>query len=168
MAQPELTGQAAVDQAHEVLQREPLPTVCVAETIRTGQVLLDRVQRICQHYGLTLSTANVLAIIDGAHAPVSPQYIRERLLITGGAVTQLLDTLEQRQLVRRIPHPTDRRSVLIESTEQGKSLRATSQPYLKQCDTEWIASLTTDEQHLLIALLRKVQQHVATLVEPRR
>lgn len=92
--------------------------------------------------------------------------IRERLLITGGAVTQLVDTLEQRGLACRILHPTDRRSVLIEITEQGRRLRETSQPYLKQRDDQWMAGLTSEEQGVLITLLGKIQQHLATVVEP--
>lgn len=37
-----------------------------------------------------------------------------RLLLTSGAVTQLVDRLERHGLVRRVPHPTDRRATLVE------------------------------------------------------
>jgi DNA-binding MarR family transcriptional regulator len=36
-------------------------------------------------------------------------------------LTSILDRLERRDLVRRIPHPTSRRSVMVEPTEQGLS-----------------------------------------------
>ncbi|MBC8162216.1 MAG: MarR family transcriptional regulator [Roseiflexaceae bacterium] len=163
---PQTSSDGAEFVSQDDLQQEPLATTCVVETIRTGQSLFDRVQRVCQHFGLTLSTANALAIIDGAGEPLSPHKIRERLLVTGGAVTQLLDVLERRELVRRIPHPTDRRSVLLEITEQGRRLRELSQPYLKQCDVEWMSGLTVEEQTTLVALLAKVQLHMANVVEP--
>lgn len=37
-----------------------------------------------------------------------------RLLLTSGAVTMLVDRLERLALVRRRPHPRDRRAVLVE------------------------------------------------------
>ncbi|MFD0693882.1 MarR family winged helix-turn-helix transcriptional regulator [Paenibacillus sp. GCM10027628] len=42
--------------------------------------------------------------------------------LTRGAVTQLLDKLEQQGLVMRMPHPTSRRSQLIHVTAQGTQL----------------------------------------------
>jgi MarR family 2-MHQ and catechol resistance regulon transcriptional repressor len=42
--------------------------------------------------------------------------------LTRGAVTQILDKLEQQHLVLRKPHPTSRRSIQIELTEKGTTL----------------------------------------------
>ncbi len=38
-------------------------------------------------------------------------------------MTSLLDVLEKRDLVRRLPHPQDRRSLLVALTPQGKDIR---------------------------------------------
>lgn len=43
----------------------------------------------------------------------------DRLSLTSGAVTMLVDRLETAGLVRRRPHPTDRRYVLLALTEQA-------------------------------------------------
>ncbi len=37
-------------------------------------------------------------------------------------MTSLLDTLETRGLVERQPHPTDRRKVLIQQTDQAREI----------------------------------------------
>ena len=37
-------------------------------------------------------------------------------------LTSILDRLETRKLVRRLPHPTSRRSVMIEPTREGRTL----------------------------------------------
>lgn len=142
-----------------------LATESVVQTIRTGQVLLDRVQRICRRYGLTLSTANALAIIDGAETLLSPCVIQERLLVTSGAVTQILDALEQRKLIRRVANPHDRRSVLIEITSEGQQLRRESEPYLNRRDQVWMQALAIDEQAQLVGLLQKVYAHLEATPE---
>lgn len=138
-------------------------TACVVHTIRTGQALLERVQKVCRQYGLTLSIANVLAIIDGADEPLAPCTIQKRLLVTGGAVTQMLDALEQRNLIRRVANPNDRRSVLIEITAEGQRLRRESEPELNRRDEVWMAGLEPDEQAQLVVLLDKVYAHLETL-----
>ena len=45
--------------------------------------------------------------------PLSQRDLAERLLLTSGAVTFLVDRLEQAGLVQRQPHPTDRRATLV-------------------------------------------------------
>lgn len=135
-------------------------TYGVIRTIQTGEMLLERVQQVCRHYGLTLSTANALAIVDGAGESLSPGVIGSRLLVTGGAVTQILDALEQRGLVRRVPNPYDRRSILIEITEAGRRLRRQYEPHLNRRDAVWMGGLNSEEQEQLAALLEKVQAHL--------
>lgn len=42
--------------------------------------------------------------------------------LTRGAITQLLDKLEEQELVIRKPHPTSRRSLLLQVTDKGNTL----------------------------------------------
>ena len=49
-----------------------------------------------------------------ADGPLTQRDLGERLSITSGAVTMLVDRLEASGLVVRRPHPSDRRYVLIE------------------------------------------------------
>ncbi|MEC0231822.1 MarR family winged helix-turn-helix transcriptional regulator [Paenibacillus alba] len=42
--------------------------------------------------------------------------------LTRGAITQLLDKLEEQDLVVRKPHPTSRRSHLLQVTDKGNTL----------------------------------------------
>ncbi|MCY9661348.1 MarR family transcriptional regulator [Paenibacillus chondroitinus] len=42
--------------------------------------------------------------------------------LTRGAITQLLDKLEEQELVIRKPHPTSRRSLLLQVTDKGNKL----------------------------------------------
>src|SRR3954451_10514625 len=46
--------------------------------------------------------------------PLTQRDLGTRLLLTSGAVTMLVDRLENLGLVRRRPHPDDRRSTLVE------------------------------------------------------
>jgi DNA-binding MarR family transcriptional regulator len=45
--------------------------------------------------------------------PLTPRQLQERLGLTSGAITALIDRLERVGWVARAPPPTDRRSVLV-------------------------------------------------------
>lgn len=48
--------------------------------------------------------------------------IADRLRIAPRSATEVVDSLEEKGLVRRAPSPTDRRAVLVEPTERGRAL----------------------------------------------
>ena len=75
-----------------------------------------------EEYQLSPSARQILAIVEGAGEPLEPSVIADRLLITTGSVTSLLDNLEKRGLVRRLPHPQDRRKLLIDITPTAQTI----------------------------------------------
>ena len=81
-----------------------------------------RVEELLAQYGLVLKGFNVLAVVTGADGPLTPTAIAERTFVGKTTVTSVLDALERRALVRRSPHPTNRRSVLVAVTETGREV----------------------------------------------
>jgi DNA-binding MarR family transcriptional regulator len=88
--------------------------------------------------------------------------IAERLTVTTGSMTSLLDNLEKRGLVRRLPHPDDRRKLLIDITDDARTIVDELLPALHAREREVIgAALTAGEQRSLLRLLAKLQQAAA-------
>jgi DNA-binding MarR family transcriptional regulator len=131
-------------------------------------------------YQLSPSGRQILAIVEGAGEPLEPSVIADRLLITTGSVTSLLDNLEKRGLIRRLPHPQDRRKLLIDITPSAQAIVDELLPSLHAREREVMSSaLSTDEQHELLELIAKVQHaaiqaqsapaaHAATRRRPAR
>lgn len=57
-----------------------------------------------------------------ARGPLPPSALAERLGIASASMTAMLDRLTLAGLVVRRPHPTDRRSLLVELTPQGQTM----------------------------------------------
>ncbi|MEV5439808.1 MarR family winged helix-turn-helix transcriptional regulator [Streptomyces sp. NPDC052682] len=59
---------------------------------------------------------------------VSQRHLADDLTLTSSGTTRLIDRMEEAGLVRRVPSPVDRRSILVEPTDQGRAvfLRAAS------------------------------------------
>ncbi len=55
-----------------------------------------------------------------ADGPLTQRQLGDRLSLTSGAITMLVDRLEQGGWVRRGPHPSDRRYILVELSPQAR------------------------------------------------
>lgn len=95
---------------------------------------------------------DVLAALRRAGTPyaLSPGHLGAETLVTSGTMTNRIDRLEGRGLVRREPDPNDRRGVRVVLTESG----------LRVVDAAF-ADLVTREQELLAALPPGQQQQLS-------
>ena len=62
-----------------------------------------------------------LAVLD-RHAEMTPGELAEQEKVQPPSMTRVIAVLEERRLVMRAPHPTDRRQVVLTVTEQGREL----------------------------------------------
>jgi DNA-binding MarR family transcriptional regulator len=69
-------------------------------------------------YGLGITDMKTLSILI-REGPMTAGVIGNRLSLTSGSVTTLIDRLERQDLVKRQPHPKDRRKVIV-TVNQGK------------------------------------------------
>src|SRR5205823_3080299 len=70
---------------------------------------------IAERLDVTSNELEVLGTLE-VRGPLSAGDIAQRTGLTSGAVTRLIDRLEQRGSVRRRADPSDRRRVLVEMT----------------------------------------------------
>jgi DNA-binding MarR family transcriptional regulator len=87
---------------------------------------------------------------------ISPAELADRLGITRGAMTGLIDGLEKADLVRRDVHPGDRRMVKLFLTEVGAAKIAEYWPPHALTLCRFINTLTKTEQKQLVQLLAKL------------
>jgi MarR family transcriptional regulator, 2-MHQ and catechol-resistance regulon repressor len=88
--------------------------------VKAGFLISNRPKAPYHAYGLSLAEVDVLATV--ARAPegqLNCSVIAEKTLITKGGITKVLDRLEARGLVKRIPSRDDRRSISIQLSAKG-------------------------------------------------
>ena len=73
-----------------------------------------------------------------------------------GTLSGMLTTLEKRDLVQRVPVAEDRRRVVVELLDAGRSLIEDVFPRFNSYETEVTSDLTEEEARELARLLRKV------------
>jgi DNA-binding MarR family transcriptional regulator len=138
---------------------------CGMNLVRTADRLLAELNRRRQSVADLSPTAwEILAVIDGAGEPLTPGVIAERLLVTSGTMTALLDTLERRGLIRRTPHPTDRRKLLIDVTPEARRLVDAMLPRVHAGLRDIFAPLDEGERAAVMNLLGRLQAHLQQMV----
>jgi DNA-binding MarR family transcriptional regulator len=109
-------------------------------------------------YGLSNGEWKVMGALRRAGPPYqrSAGDLARRSDLSSGAMTNRLDQLEKRGLVRRLRDPDDRRGVLVELTEEGRRLYG--ETVRVQADKEGLfaSALTAREREQLNALLRRL------------
>lgn len=140
-----------------------LATECYANLWRAAELLMGLHNRhSSDQYQLSPGARGVLAVVEGAGEPLEPSVIAERLVVTTGSMTSLLDNLEKRGLVRRLPHPLDRRKLLVDVTADARRIVDELLPAFHAREREVIgAALSVSEQRNLLRYLAKLQQAAA-------
>jgi DNA-binding MarR family transcriptional regulator len=83
--------------------------------------LLESLQQEClEPLGLTFVEYTVLRVVDDG--PKAPSRLAEYVVRTTGGMTKIVDRLQRRGLVHRVPDPDDRRGVLVGLTVEGREL----------------------------------------------
>ena len=101
----------------------------VTSVMRVQQILQSTVDAALKPHGLTFARYEALVLLTFSRTGRLPMRVMgERLQLHPTSVTNIVDRLQADDLVRRIPHPTDRRATLVEITEAGSALmeRATA------------------------------------------
>lgn len=106
-----------------------------------------------QDYGLTTPQFGTLEALYHL-GPLSLGELAEKLLVTGGNVTYVMDRLEDQGLVYRYRRPDDRRVILARLTPEGRDLVAEVFPGHASYVEHLSRHLTPDEQKELSGLLR--------------
>ncbi len=89
--------------------------------------------------------------------PLAVNEIGKKILLTSGSITVAVDRLEDRGLVERRAHGTDRRAKIVHLTREGRKM--ITRAYAEHAaDLERLvsASLTTKERATLIRLLKQI------------
>ncbi|OZI54397.1 MarR family winged helix-turn-helix transcriptional regulator [Bordetella genomosp. 4] len=111
-----------------------------------------------REYGLHQGEFDVLATLYRAGPPhaLNPQALVGALLLSSGAMTHRLDSLQQAGLLVRAPNPDDRRSVMVSLTPQGlRVIKAVLDDYLIKLE-QLLSPLSAGDRKHLATLLRQL------------
>ena len=129
--------------------------------------LLGRLNRLATHlsreveavllkHGLSSSAFDVLATLRRSGSPyrLSPGDLLAMTMVSSGTMTNRIDQLEKQGLVERLPHPEDRRALLVALTEKGRAVIDAAVTEHAENQHRLVGALSPEEREALDALLK--------------
>ncbi|MBV9846601.1 MAG: MarR family transcriptional regulator [Kutzneria sp.] len=148
--------------AAEFPEMDPSAADVVINLVHACAMATDALGRQLRPHGLTPTGFRILAIIRIAGRPLRPAEIARQLRVTSGTVTGLLDSLQKAGLIRRVPHPSDRRMMEIELTPAAHRLQRHVFPVQFAAEKQMCGLLGPSERETLVRLLGKLQAAMLT------
>ncbi|MFW5730752.1 MAG: MarR family winged helix-turn-helix transcriptional regulator [Desulfonatronovibrionaceae bacterium] len=104
---------------------------------------------------LTLSQMHTVEILS-AQGALAMKELAEKMGITTGTLTVLVDRLEEAGMVERKPHETDRRSIRVQLTEKGRAHARDHHKLHNHLTRELTSDMSPEEMEALAGCLRKM------------
>lgn len=131
--------------------------------------VLSRVDRLSRHLDRARRAAfkrsdiepwewDVLSALRRAGEPfqLSPKQLLQQTLVSSGTMTNRIDRLVGRRLVRRESDPGDGRSILVTMTDEGRTRVDAAITRLVDAESHLLSTLSRGDRERLAALLRKL------------
>jgi DNA-binding MarR family transcriptional regulator len=129
----------------------------VTSLMRAHQLMLARVDNVLRPRGLTFARYELLMLLEFSRRGSLPlSKIGLRLQVHPASVTNVVDRLELAGLVRRLPHPSDRRTTLAEITPRGREVAAEATAELNEAVFS-SPGLPTSKVDQLVELLQELR-----------
>jgi DNA-binding MarR family transcriptional regulator len=149
-------------------QRWPGASRSATECVLNVYVLAVMIERASTAWlkdqGLPSLTAfNVLTILHGAGEPLQPSTISDRLMVSRGTLTGILDTLERNGYTQRTQHAQDGRMRWVRLTPKGHAVVDALRPRIHRAERGLVTTLTPIEQEVLIDMLARIQRAASEL-----
>lgn len=122
---------------------------------RASRSIASRLRHQVERHGLTFTEFAVLEVL--LHKGTLPAgEVGDRVLLTSGSMTYVLDKLQKNELIRRKPCPDDRRVVHVELTDSGRRLIEKVFPEHADLIRELFSVLQSNEQQQMTDQLKSV------------
>ncbi|MBS3911516.1 MAG: MarR family transcriptional regulator [Hydrogenophaga sp.] len=122
------------------------------------------VVRMCeQEYGITRREWRILSSLVNREGVLSSE-LAGIAMLDRARTSRNLTRLAQKNLVRRVPKPSDRREVHIYLTDEGRRLHSDVFPRIVAIQRELLSGMTGAQREQLSDLLALLQAQASTLV----
>ena len=117
--------------------------------------LIDALDRELSKFDISAAQLIVLASVANKEAD-SASRLCKNISYDPGAMTRMIDRLQQKGLIRRIPNPEDRRATNLELTAAGRALYPQLLAAKETVAAQFLRGFGADEVRLLEKLLNRL------------
>ncbi len=113
--------------------------------------------RLRDTFDVTLPRFDLMAQLDKAPSGMTLGELSQRMMVSNGNVTGLVDRLVEQKVIERRPSPTDGRAMFVNLTPEGRKIFRTMARTHESWIAEIFSGLTRGEIDQLMQLLAKTK-----------
>ena len=134
------------------------PMGIIGRMTRLAKLLKSEIGKTFAQFGLNPGEFDVLATLRRSGEPyqLSPTELYNSMMVSSGTMTNRIDGLEKRGLVKRMPDPSDRRGTIIQLTDKGFELIEQTVTAHVANEHRILAALEPSELEAFTVLMRKL------------
>ncbi|MEH7336595.1 MarR family transcriptional regulator [Neobacillus drentensis] len=129
------------------------------ELMHTSKVIQERIRDEMSKNNLSITEFSVLEVLYH-NEKQTIQQIGNSILISSGSMTYVIDKLEQKGLLNRLPCPDDRRVIHVTLNDAGIDLMEKIMPKHQEVVDDIFGSLNNEEAQIIVNLLKKINNRV--------
>ncbi len=123
-------------------------------------------QKVAESFGIGITDMKTISTLV-QEGPMTAGQIAERLSLTTGAVTNLVDRLEKRNIVQRTTDPRDRRKVIVKANHHALSKNSEAYQSIGRAYGQLLRNYSVGQLKLLVEYHEKqiemTRQEIAKL-----
>ncbi|KGX84021.1 MarR family winged helix-turn-helix transcriptional regulator [Pontibacillus marinus] len=110
-------------------------------------------------YDISMSQAKVLFFLADK-GEQAQSVLQQRLYIKGSSMNGLIESLEKKELIQKRQSDEDRRTKLIQISEQGQELEKKLWVVIDHIEQELLTGFNQEEQQVIISWLKRMRENV--------
>jgi Transcriptional regulators len=122
---------------------------------RMGRVYHECIDTSLWQMGVSKPIMEALLFMHEELHECEPSVLADAMHVPRQTMTSMLDTMEEKKLIVREPHHSDRRKKIIRLSKEGKDLSKALHNELRRCNKKALALLSDDDGAKLIDLLTR-------------
>ena len=139
-------------------EEQPLWRQAATHTLHTAlwmKAILE--EHLHDSTGLLLADNEALLHLSIEEKPLRMTDIANRLILSRGGTTKVIDRLEAKGYAKRLPDPEDRRATVLEITDAGREVRAEARVVIdEQLQATWAKHVSDEEAAVVLAVMDRV------------
>lgn len=138
-------------------------TMAISTIFRTADIIRNHMERVVLSDANLSFTAFTVLWVLWIWGDQEARHVADRAGISRGTLTGVVGTLEGRDLVVRLPHPSDKRSVIVSLTAGGNALISTIFPRFHAEEVRISSALTAHDKASFSDSMRAILNTIASL-----
>jgi DNA-binding MarR family transcriptional regulator len=144
------------------MPHEPEPYELLFSLLKVQNSLDRNSEAFFQPFGLTASKFNILNVLSLNQGRMNQSKLVDQLLVGKSSTSIVLNRMLRDHLIKREPHPTDKRQAVLVITEKGSRLWSQTSPIYEKNVREAFGVILPRHRKQFLADLDRLQEALAS------